>query len=170
MTQQIGNKRIHVFRVESVPLIRGRTQGQIEIARSVHLVVIVDLHVVPLAVIDPRRSAATAVHGNEQGPALGRFVTDLLEEIGAYIAVVLDLVLLKVLSKRLGLSALTIGIPNHLTDRGFVMEKQSIMRVLELDLCALRVCGCEPGLQQGLEFLSLSLAGKFRLAALLSLV
>src|SRR4029077_18640222 len=89
--------RRHVVVVEAVPAVVGRPQRQVFVTADFGVVLVVALHDLPLAVVDPLGHAAAAVHGDDQRPTLVRLLADLAHHVGADVLLVAHLFVLEIL-------------------------------------------------------------------------
>ena len=65
LQDEIVYQRIDVVVVETVPGVIWRAQGQVKVPTRFRMILVITLHLLPLAVVDRLRSTAASVHRNE---------------------------------------------------------------------------------------------------------
>src|SRR3954470_3351310 len=121
---EILYERIDVNIIKSVPGIVGRAQCEIEVTSSFRMVLVIALHLFPLAVVEFLGSTTSAMHGDEQRPTVRRAGAHGFHGVGAQMFFEPHLLAFKI---RLG-SVMdgrgAIGTPCLLTDSRFVLGQE----------------------------------------------
>src|SRR6266545_1980585 len=124
LTREVGDEGIDVGIVEPVPGVIRRPERDVEVAAGLRVVAIINLHVLPLAVIDLFGRAAAAVHRDEQRPTAGRAGADRLDGVGAEMFFESHLTRVEVLLEGAVDRRGAKGVPRDTADGRLVIPKQ----------------------------------------------
>src|SRR3954466_2160175 len=70
LLNEVFYQGIHVNVIKSVPGVVGSAQGQVKITASFPVVLVIALHLFPLAIVHFFRSPTASMHGDEERPAV----------------------------------------------------------------------------------------------------
>ena len=134
LADEVDDQRRHIVVVETIPSVVRRTQRQVFVARDFRMILVVPLHDFPLTVVELLRSAAAAVHRNDQRPTLRRLGADFAHHIGADVVFVMHLLCAVVRFQLLVDRRRLVRFPDRGAHGGVVLGHKRIERGVELPL------------------------------------
>ena len=122
LQDQAFEQWVEVVGVEAVPLVGRSTQRAVPVTARFRVVLVVDLHVLPLAVVELLRHAAAAVHRDHEAEAVLAAIADLLLGEGTLLVASAHAVLGKVLAQ------LCMRRATHRIERELAQSRVAVLR------------------------------------------
>src|SRR3954466_5903423 len=121
LLNEVFYQGIHVNVIKSVPGIVGRAQCQIKVTALFRMILVIALHLLPLAVVEFFGCTTAPVHRDEEWPTVRRASTYGFHRVGAQMFIEPHLLALEIRFGGVVNGRGAVGTPYLLTDSRFVL-------------------------------------------------